>query len=278
MATCVDVSGAKYPLRYKDQEIKPMEGRSLTPAFNDRRIDREALYWEHEGNRAVRIGKWKLVAKGADGPWELYDTQADRSEMHDLAQAEPERAERMAAVWQAYAERANVLPLSPKGGKKAAANFSKKKRFSLAQGDDLDRTVAPHAVDRTVTITATIDAKTPDGVILAHGGSTHGYSLYLTGGKLAFAVRHDRKLSTVTADEVLPPGPIKVSATLAKDGTVTLSAAGSQVASAKTPGPLADMPGEGLQVGRDLAGSVGKYDSTNPFAGIIEKVTVKLAD
>jgi len=278
MATCVDVSGATYPSSYKSQAIKPMEGRSLVPAFSGRRIERQALYWEHEGNRAVRIGKWKLVAKGADGPWELYDTEADRGEMHDLARAQPDRARRMAAVWQAYAERANVLPLNPRRAKKADADFSKKKRFTLAQGDDLDRTVAPHAVDRSLTITATIDAKTPHGVILAHGGSVHGYSLYLADGKLAFAVRRNENLSTVVTDEALPPGPIEISATLAKDGTVTLTAGGSQVAHAKTPGPLAAMPGEGLQVGRDLAGSVGEYTGVNPFAGVIEKVTVGLSD
>ena len=145
-------------------------------------------------------------------------------------------------------------------------------------GDDLDRNVAPNAVDRSVTVTATIDAKTADGVILAQGGSVHGYAVYLVGGKLAFAIRHDNRLSTVVADEALTSGPIKISATLAKDGTVTLTADGSQIASAKTPGPMSDMPGEGLQVGRDLGGSVGEYDSTNPFAGLIEKMSVKLGD
>jgi len=111
MATCVDLSGAEYPEKVKGVAIQPMEGTSLAPAFAGRKLDREgAIYWEHEGNRAVRLGKWKLVAKGRTGPWELYDVEADRSEMNDLAEKHPERVEQMADLWQKWAERANVLP------------------------------------------------------------------------------------------------------------------------------------------------------------------------
>jgi len=110
MATCVEVAGATYPTERKGQAILPMEGRSLTPAFDDRPIEREAIFWEHEGNRAVRIGKWKLVAKGRTGPWELYDMEADRTELNDLAAGHGDRVREMAAVWQQWAERAHVVP------------------------------------------------------------------------------------------------------------------------------------------------------------------------
>jgi arylsulfatase A-like enzyme len=60
----------------------------------------EFLYFNHNNNRAIRIGDWKLVATGAKGSWELYDLNRDRCEMHDLAAAQPDRVQKMAALWQ----------------------------------------------------------------------------------------------------------------------------------------------------------------------------------
>ncbi|TWT79271.1 Arylsulfatase [Planctomycetes bacterium CA13] len=115
MATAVDISGAEYPTTYHEgQAISPMEGKSLIPAFQGKPIDREAIYWEHEGNRAVRVGDMKLVAKGKNGKWELYNIAKDRSEQNDLSSEMPEKQKELAALWDTYAERANVLPLSPK--------------------------------------------------------------------------------------------------------------------------------------------------------------------
>jgi arylsulfatase len=110
MPTCVDVAGAKYPADFKGHKILPMEGRSLVPAFADHPIQRDALYWEHEGNAAIREGDWKLVRAGRNGPWELYDMKADRTELHDLAATEPDRAHALAEKWDAWAVRAQVKP------------------------------------------------------------------------------------------------------------------------------------------------------------------------
>ncbi|MBX3437983.1 MAG: arylsulfatase [Planctomycetaceae bacterium] len=111
MATCVDVAGAAYPTQHNGHAVPPREGLSLVPAFRGESLPREAIYWEHESNRAIRVGNWKLVAKGKEGAWELYDLANDRTELHDLANEQPERVRDLAARWQAYAERAHVLPL-----------------------------------------------------------------------------------------------------------------------------------------------------------------------
>ncbi len=132
MATCVDVASADYPTRRDDIPIKPLEGQSLVTAFEDQPIDRW-LFWEHEGNRAVRDGQWKLVAKGkmADRSqpvnWELYDLSVDRVEQNDLASQQPERVRKMADQWQKYAERCDVYPC-PQPKPKAKQKEAKKKK------------------------------------------------------------------------------------------------------------------------------------------------------
>ncbi|MDQ3685701.1 MAG: arylsulfatase [Acidobacteriota bacterium] len=111
MRTCVDVSGAQYPREFNGQKIHPMEGISLRPALVSKALWRgQPIFWEHEGNRAVREGKWKLVAK-ENQPWELYDLAADRTEINNLAAQHPEKVKELSAKWDTWAARANVLPL-----------------------------------------------------------------------------------------------------------------------------------------------------------------------
>ena len=127
MATCVDVTGAKYPQEFKGHAIQPMEGRSLVPAFANKPIERDAIYWEHEGHAAVRVGDWKLVRFGRNGGWELYDMKKDRTELHDLAATQAEKAAELSAKWEAWAERAQVKPYPGDGDgrKKGKAEVKK---------------------------------------------------------------------------------------------------------------------------------------------------------
>jgi arylsulfatase len=110
MATFLDVTGAEYPAERGGNAIHPLEGYSLMPIMHDDGPnEREALYFEHEGNCALKQGKWKLV-KRFPGDWELYDMDADRTEMRDLACAHPEKVTKLAATWQAWAEPRGIEP------------------------------------------------------------------------------------------------------------------------------------------------------------------------
>jgi arylsulfatase len=111
LATCADVGETQYPGELGGERIQPLEGVSLRRAFEGRGIERsQPIFWEHEGNRAVRDGRWKLVAKGPGGSWELYDMEADRTETHDVAAEHSDVVTRLKAAWEAWAQRARVLP------------------------------------------------------------------------------------------------------------------------------------------------------------------------
>jgi len=108
MATIVDAAGASYPSRYADRDIPPMEGVSLLPVLATDALPERPMFFEHEGNAAVRLGRWKLVRE-YPGDWELYDMQVDRTETRDLAAAHPEVVADLAARWDGWAARAGVI-------------------------------------------------------------------------------------------------------------------------------------------------------------------------
>ncbi|MCH2209154.1 MAG: sulfatase-like hydrolase/transferase, partial [Lentisphaerales bacterium] len=124
MATCIDLGGAKYPANYKGNKIIPLEGKSLKSVFDNDTMEERAIFFEHERNRAVRAGKYKLVAKGLKGKWELYDMEADRTEMNDLSLKMPAKAKELEIAWDKWAKRAFVKPF-PAPKKKKTSNKKK---------------------------------------------------------------------------------------------------------------------------------------------------------
>ncbi|MBM3992794.1 MAG: arylsulfatase [Planctomycetes bacterium] len=278
MATCIDVSGAAYPKEYQGNKITPLEGKSLVPAFNNQPIEREAIYWEHEGNKAILVKNSKLVSR-FPGPWELYDLNADRAETTDLAAREPQRVKELAAKWQAWAERADVLPLRPYGKpKQTKTKASTKTEFQFQAGDNLTGENVPDVAGKSISINADIGPKLGDGVILAHGGRNHGYALFIRDGRLAFAVRQSGVLTSIEAKTPLAAGKASVTALLNKNGTLRLLLDDKLVAEGKGKGAMPAVPGEGLQVGQDLGAAVADYQAPFAFKGDLRRVTLKLTD
>src|SRR5262245_41109725 len=80
--------------------VPPPPGKSLVPVFaKDTTLTRDSIWWLHEGNRALRVGDWKIVAAGKDSPWDLYDLSSDRSETKNLAKDKPEKARELVTLW-----------------------------------------------------------------------------------------------------------------------------------------------------------------------------------
>lgn len=114
MATCVDLAGAIYPQEYNGQSITALEGESIVPSFNNHHWRRDRpIFWEHEGNCAVRVGDWKLVRRFASD-WELYNMVEDRTELNNLAAREKTRRQEMIALYNRWAAHCRVMPWNPK--------------------------------------------------------------------------------------------------------------------------------------------------------------------
>lgn len=127
MPTLLDVAGARYPATFQGRKLTPLEGRSLAPAFLRNELPPRTLAWEHEGNRAIRRGDWKLVATYR-GPWQLYDLKKDRTETVNLAARHPEKVRELANLWQQWADRVGVIPWEelPGAGYKPTPGYRRK--------------------------------------------------------------------------------------------------------------------------------------------------------
>ena len=116
MPTLIELAGTSYPKEYKGNKITPTIGKSLVPLFKGQDFKgHELICWEHEGNRAVRSGDWKLVSrydykKNVELPWELYDIKNDRSETINLAKKYPEKYAELQNVYNHWAREVQVIP------------------------------------------------------------------------------------------------------------------------------------------------------------------------
>ncbi len=113
MTTSLDLAGVKYPESYKGVPVKPMEGISLKPLLQGQKWEgHKEIFFEHEGNRAVRQGEWKLVSEYPEGNWALYNMVRDRAELNDVSAEHPEKVKELKSLYEKWASRANVVPFA----------------------------------------------------------------------------------------------------------------------------------------------------------------------
>lgn len=115
MATCLDLAQIEQPKEYNGNIITQHSGESLKPLFSGipKQLHTEPIFWEHEGNKAVRLGKYKLVQEWKEGNednWELYDLENDRTETNNLITKMPNKANKMIVMYNEWATRIKVLP------------------------------------------------------------------------------------------------------------------------------------------------------------------------
>lgn len=115
MATAIDVSEGEYPTYYNESSIVPLQGKSMLQVIlgKESPIHDQPIFWEHEGNAAVRYGDFKLVKKYShENPsdWELYDISKDRSETNNLANIKPDIVSELSSYYERWAEDTGVKP------------------------------------------------------------------------------------------------------------------------------------------------------------------------
>jgi arylsulfatase len=116
LPTCIEISGAKYPGQFKSSPLKSLRGKSLLPVIKGGTVERKApVFWEYAGSKAMRQGNWKLVKRNG-GEWELYDLQADPTEMNNLCCSKGDILRKMSAAYLNWEKVVGVRPAKEKAG------------------------------------------------------------------------------------------------------------------------------------------------------------------
>ena len=296
--TILDILNLEAPTTIQGIEQMPFHGTPMTYTFSDdaQPTTKNIQYFETAGHRAIWEEGWKAVSYHDpdtlfdNDRWELYNLAKDFTEDHDLAVEHPTRLEDLRRKWWIEAERYDVLPLDTKldGGistPPSPGTPAEHRRFRLYAGiDHVPTNAAPDTRNRSYRITAAIErtGRDDDGVIVARGGITGGYSLYVQNRRLIFEYNHAPGRFRVISGSEVPIGRSTVRIDFVKtgdlSGEVSLHIDDSRVGSGLIERTLAGLIAiEGLDVGEDSKTAVSdSYRAPFPFQGTIHYVDFEL--
>ncbi len=294
--TLLDRLGIAPPRAVNGVPQMPLEGASFAASLSDPTAparDRPQ-YFEMFGHRGLWHRGWKAVAFHPPGTsfetdtWELFHLDTDFAETRDLAKAEPERLRDLIARWWAEAEAHQVLPLDDRFGPRFAENAARfhgpRTRF-VFHGPCVGHVptdVAPDVRSRSYRIEAdvAIPASGAEGVLIAHGDATCGYSFYVRDGRLVHDMNVGGAHVVVRSDRPVPPGRHVLGLRMERDGArriATLTIDGASAGSVATElGFTSFISWSGLDVGRDRGSPVSDYAAPFPFTGTLHRVTVTM--
>jgi len=216
--------------------------------------------------------------------WELYNLAEDFSESEDLAEVHPDRLARMIDLWWAEAERFKVLPLDDRFAARFAENAARvhgaRKRFVFHRGmGHVPTDVAPDVRSRSYRIEADVRVAEGDqGVLIAHGDATSGYSLFLRGDRLEHVMNIGGTLVRVQSDRPVEPGWRRLGVAVRSESgqrSLTLLVDGAPAGTVSTPLAFHNfISWSGLDIGLDRGSPVADYPAPFPVSGLLRKVTV----
>ena len=311
--TILDCLGVQAPHAIKGHVQSRFDGVSMRSSFDDAKVDgeRKTQFYSMLGSRGIWHEGWKAVTTHPtiagwsnfnDDAWELYHTDVDRSELHDLAAAQPDKLRELVNLWFAEAGRNDAFPLDDRSALEIITTprpqLSKPRdRYLYFPGTaEVPEAQAVNIRNRSFAIGAVVDIPAPgaQGVLFAHGSRFGGHALYVKGNKLhyvnSFVGMFEQR---VDATEDLPTGEkLILSASFEKDGEdpphvatgmLSLYHGDKKVGEGriKTQPGMFSLAGEGLCVGRDSAEPItDDYPGESPWAftgGTIDRVAVDVS-
>jgi len=294
--TILDLLGLTPPDAIAGVAQMPLEGTSFAASLADAAAPAKAApqYFEMFGHRGLWKDGWKAVAYHPPGRpfdadiWELYHLDKDFSETEDLAAVHPEKLEALVADWWGQAEAHQVLPLDDRFGPRFAESALRlqgaRKRFVFHKGmGHVPTDVAPDVRSRSYRIEADVRLKAGDeGVLIAHGDMTSGYSLFVRDGRLVHDLNIGGTHATVVSDRTLEPGhrTLGVAVRPQPGGRrIVLLIDGQLAGEITTPlGFFTLISWSGLDIGLDRGSPVADYAAPFAFTGLLKKVTVTMDD
>ena len=305
--TLLDIIGVAPPETINGVAQLPLTGVSFKESLFDAAAPRRTSpqYFEMFGHRGVWRDGWKAVAYHPPGTpfendkWELFHLDADFSETNNLAAEKPELLQELIDLWWTQAAANQVLPLDDRFGARFAENAARyhgaRKKFTLHQGmGHVPTDVAPDVRSRSYTIEADVDAPAgAEGVLIAHGDATSGYSLYMRAGRLVHDLNIGGVHTVVTSDRDVPAGARKLGVRVRRVTKIrppqfgvgqgvsryTLLIDGQEAGSVETPlGFVTLISWSGLDIGFDRSSPVGDYAAPFCFTGDLRKVVVTMDD
>ncbi len=295
--TLFDVVGIEPPKAIDGVSQMPIEGMSFAPSLRDANVPAKKApqYFEMFGHRGLWRDGWKAVAFHPPGSpfeqdqWELFHLDRDFSETDDLAQKEPARLKAMVDEWWKEARAHKVLPLDDRFqhrfGDNAKRFHGPRKKFVFHAGmGHVPTNVAPDVRNRSYTIEAEarIDGATTEGVLIAHGDMTCGYSLYIKDNRLTYDMNVGGVHHIAVSDRPVPAGVRRLAVRMRrKEGSnaVTLLIDGQPAGGFETSiGFVSFVSWSGLDIGRDRSSPVSHYEAPFAFTSKLRKVTVLMDD
>lgn len=295
--TILDVTRTTAPSTLGGIAQMPIEGVSMryTFAAADEPSRKATQYFEIVGHRGIYSDGWKAVTHHETGAsldsdsWELYHLDSDFSESKDLAPEHPERLKELVDLWWTEAAKYNVLPLDDRGYERWLApprsgSIKDRHVFHLYSGiGHVGNDTAPDLRDISHAISAQIERQADDdGVIVAHGGCSGGYSLFIQNGHLVYHYNFAGTPYRFASARPIPTGILTVrmeyERTARCQGQVSLYVDDSLVGGGHLPQTLPYSQSlEGLDVGADRLTPVSDdYESPFRFAGKMDRVTIEV--